>query len=182
MKIIDNFLSIYEKNLTEGILLDRIFPWYFNPSTVDKRDFTSIKINKHNLKIRDNNYFYHVFYQENKISSNYYEYIKNILDKSQIKFKNVVRIKANYLLKSDFKEDEMLPPHVDGYADNMYSFIYFVNDSDGDFRLFDNNLKVVKKIKPKKGQGVLFKSNMYHCGSCPVKNDYRLNINFVIEV
>ena len=56
------------------------------------------------------------------------------------------------------------------------------NDSDGDFRIFDDNLKVVKKITPKKGQAVLFNSNKYHSGSCPINSNIRLNINFVFEM
>ena len=145
MKIIDNFLSVKEQNLIEGILLGREFAWHFKPSTTDESDFVSVKTNKHNLKIKDSNLFYHIFYDGDNISSNFYHHIRNILDKSQIKFKKLVRIKANYYSKSNFKEDEIHPPHIDG-IDKCYSFIYFVNDSDGDFRLFDDNLKVMKKI------------------------------------
>ena len=182
MKIIDNFLSIKEQNLIEGVLLGREFAWHFKPITTDESDFVSVKTNKHNLKIKDTNLFYHIFYDGDNISSNFYHHIIKVLDKSQIKYKKLVRIKANYYSKSNFKSDEIHPPHIDGISDNCFSFIYFVNDSDGDFRIFDDNLKVVKKITPKKGQAVLFNSNKYHSGSSPVKSNNRININFVFEM
>ena len=182
IKIFDNFLSAKEQNIIEGILFGRRFAWHFKPSTVDESDFTSIKTNFKNLKIKDSNLFYHIFFDGENICSDFFHHIKNILDKSQINFQKLVRIKANYYSKSDFKKDEIHPPHIDGIGDNSYSFIYFVNNSDGDFRLFDDNLNEIKKITPKKGKAVLFKSNTYHCGTSPIVNNTRVNINYVIEI
>ena len=182
MKIIDNFLTIKEQNLIHGIILSKEFGWRFKPYTTDESDFVSIKKNKHNLKIKDSGLFYHIFYEDDNKCSPFYHHVINILNKSQIKYKKLVRIKANYFSPSNFKSDEIHPPHLDGISDNCFSFIYFVNDSDGDFRIFDDNLKVVKKITPKKGQAVLFNSNKYHSGSCPIKSNIRLNINFVFEM
>ena len=61
----------------------------------------------------------------------------------------------------------------------MSTFLYYVNDSDGDTIFFNKNKKEIKRVKPKKGTGVLFKSNTLHAGSNPINSDKRMVINYI---
>ena len=88
-------------------------------------------------------------------------------------------------------------PHVDNDLDfKGLTAIYYVNDSDGDTYFFEgsdnisnqdtidffSNLKVVKKVSPKKGRLVIFDSNIIHAGSHPIKNDKRIAINYNYKI
>ena len=67
--------------------------------------------------------------------------------------------------------------HVD--QDNPHFVcLYYINDSDGDTILFENDKKtIIKKITPKKGRCVLFNGLIPHCSSRP-SNSTRAVINF----
>ena len=56
----------------------------------------------------------------------------------------------------------------------------YLNDSDGDTIIFDENFKIKKRITPKKNRVVIFDGITYHTGCHPCKNDKRivLNVNF----
>ena len=55
--------------------------------------------------------------------------------------------------------------------------IYYVNDSDGDTCIFDNEGKVQHRISPKKGRFLVFDGNRKHAGSHPYHANYRVVIN-----
>jgi hypothetical protein len=86
--------------------------------------------------------------------------------------------------------------HFDNYYDN-YTFIYYVNDSDGDTVIFEQTkddyptlarstvcyhqelsmFKEHARIPPKKGRIVMFDGARYHCGTQP-RTNHRCIINF----
>lgn len=80
--------------------------------------------------------------------------------------------------------------HVD-IANPHYACVYYVNDSDGDTIVYEQNthdtpfgsqnvdLVVHKRVTPKKGRLVMFDGARYHCSSQP-KENYRCIINFVL--
>ena len=80
--------------------------------------------------------------------------------------------------------------HVDHTFDHLVC-LYYVNDTDGDtfifnkkidsneVKVFDNELKIQKRISPKKGRLILFDSTYLHTGSPPRKHKTRLVLNFV---
>ena len=55
--------------------------------------------------------------------------------------------------------------------------LYYVNDSDGDTILFDDNNNEIKRVIPKKGRIVFFDGSIKHCSSSPSKI-HRAVINF----
>ena len=80
--------------------------------------------------------------------------------------------------------------HVD-IAQPHYAAVYYMNDSDGDTLLYEQNvyntpfgsknnvLVEHKRVSPKKGRIVLFDGARYHCSTQPREN-YRCIINFVL--
>ena len=98
-----------------------------------------------------------------------------------------MRIKVNCLTRDGF-ESKYNPPHVDVVEPGFLSLIYYINDSDGDTVLFDktidqgfNDLKIVERITPRQGSAFLIPSNQLHASSCPIQNNRRLVINFILE-
>jgi hypothetical protein len=59
--------------------------------------------------------------------------------------------------------------------------IYYVNDSDGDTFVFDDDGKIIKRVSPKKGRFFMFDGRLKHAGSHPYDNTMRVVINFNVE-
>jgi len=179
IKVIDNIVSVELADEIENIMLNGNFPWYFKPNTYGPGS-ENRKLIKNEIEVF---HLDHVFYQydlENKINSKYYEIIKKVLN--TIEYKSLYRIKANFTTNlTNYKKNNHQSVHIDWENKKCKSLLYYVNDSDGDTRFFDNNKKVIKKIKPKKGRAVLFNSNLTHAAANPIKFPYRMVINFLFE-
>lgn len=108
---------------------------------------------------------------------------------------SIIRIKANIQTKVSRKfKDKYNLPHIDCENETKnYTLIYYINDSDGDSYFFNErviarskeefikqvkNLTVYKKVTPKRGRLVLFRSDILHAGSHPIQNDFRMVINY----
>jgi len=72
---------------------------------------------------------------------------------------------------------DILPTQYKG----EWSLIYYINDSDGDTRLFLENDEVVS-FTPKKGSALLFKSNILHAGSPPTQTNARSVVNIILKI
>jgi hypothetical protein len=70
--------------------------------------------------------------------------------------------------------------HIDNIFDHLV-LIYYVNDSDGDTFLFDDEGEVIKQISPKKGRVVVFDGSIKHAGGYN-KEKPRAVINFNVEL
>ena len=188
IKILDKFLPKSLQDDIESKMLDTQFGWYYFSETADKH------LSHTDNNVMDSYQFTHtIYFFDTGVNSDYYMLIKKILNHVEkvedIKVKKLFRIKANFTVPNiNFKLNNYTRIHKDYgvYNDennkNVYSFLYYVNDSDGDTRFFDDKLKLINSYKPKKGTGVLFKSSTLHSGSCPVNHDKRLVVNFIFEV
>ena len=68
--------------------------------------------------------------------------------------------------------------HIDT-PDDHYVCLYYINDSEGDTIIFDDNGEELQRITPKKGRIVFFEGSMEHCSSRPsTKTRAILNFNF----
>jgi hypothetical protein len=91
---------------------------------------------------------------------------------------NVNRLKVNLLLKQNIGTDQYNTPHRDP---GRYSFVYYLNDSDGDTFFFNDDMSILNRVTPKKNSGVLFDSNILHASSNPATTDARFVLNFVFN-
>ena len=183
----NDFLSQKYVNELETTLVDSRFPWYYH-------NYTSPLIQREvNFPetILDTSQFTHVFFQEKKATSSCYDLISDIihevektLDKKYLH--RLYRAKANLIYKHpNYPEGYFNMPHVDMSFEKIESFLYYVNDSDGDTIIFDKTeqdtgvMMIKNRIKPQKGSGILFDSSFYHSSTPPKQSETRIVINFL---
>jgi hypothetical protein len=135
-------------------------------------------------------------------ASVHYDFFRSILEffleKTGIQITNLLRIRLRYTHKGkDHSYEKYAAPHVDFNSNNPYStFVYYVNDSDGDTIIFDKifnpdeeeynpviaePLTELVRITPKKGSGIYFNGHRYHAGNFPIEYSSRIVINYDFE-
>ena len=172
------YVSDNVANDIENLLLNNeYFPWFFHATLVEKHQEIkkSTTINSPHLT--------HIFYHHGKINSNYFKNAISILQNSKLPVSKIdcFRIKAN-LTFPNTQQKNLKNNHQAIHTDapeNHKSFLYYVNDSDGDTLFFDDNLNEIDRVSPKKGMGVLFNSNIKHAGQNPINSKVRAAINFI---
>lgn len=181
--IFDDILDdISIKNLHKDFLL---LPWNFAGNLVSLDDYTIEKY-KNNTNVK--NYIKLVcdFYDNDKKYENSFlsDFIlDNFLRKINIKNVRLYRSKTN--LQTQFTENKphfYNSPHIDFKNTPHYVLIYYVNDSDGDTLLFDENENIICSVKPKAGRFLFFNGNILHAGSNPYKSDYRILVNYNFSI
>jgi len=181
----------YADILSELMLGDEI-AWYWNGSTVYNTNIGVV----FDSKTKDNPQFTHTIYHNNAPQTEQYHYFTEMvhhLEPHIGKIKRVIRIKANLMVKdSSYPDGFYNGAHIDYSGDNLLSFVYYVNDSDGDTVIFDEHLDgnvhnlteltEVDRQTPTAGTGVVFNSQQLHTSSSPKLTDRRVVINYVFEM
>ena len=195
IKVIEDFLPEDIQNNLEELMKNEVyFPWFFNLKTA------GYKVHS-NYNTIETPQLVHQFMRYGQPNSEYFkdafavmENLEKQVDFKIPKKKEIMpewdRIKANCLFPhNNYKEYNFHPVHQDkSKEDNHYTFLYYVNDSDGDTRFWSENDDVPNmhraptfRYTPKKGTGVLFPSETWHCSSNPISSDYRMVINYVFK-
>jgi hypothetical protein len=200
--VVENVVPIlFQKAIIERVQGDKHFPWFllhrighpdhFGPGT------TSTYVDPN---ITDDVGFFHMAFDGNT-NSPHYDFFRSILEffseKAGIAVGRILRIRLRYTHKGiDHSESKYAPPHVDFHSNAPYStFVYYVNDSDGDTIIFDKTfsseqqydpvfsepLPELLRITPKQGSGLFFNGHRYHAGNYPIKQSSRIVINFDFE-
>lgn len=191
MRIIENFLPEETVTQIRETLTNNYFKWYYHDAT---SDYSPDRFEDANTV--DSIQFTHSMFKDNEAMSEHIQLIMKIakgLEAEGVVIKELYRAKANMLPRDPTYVDGTYHyPHSDTmlrYEDNTYSFIYYVNDSDGDTFIFNESttdfpdtLTVAHRITPKAGTGVLFKSNTYHASSSPKVTNSRFVINIVFDL
>jgi len=155
--VIDNYLDVDQHLILKTIMESNEFPWFYTKGK-------SKPTNK--PKLFDHQ-FNHIFYINNNINSNFFNYLNPILDK--LKPLSLIRIKANLnpptekLIESDYHTDKDF---------KCNAAIYYVNDNDG-YTMIGK-----EKILSKKNRMVLFNANQKHFGTNSTNCNNRMVINF----
>lgn len=187
IKVYDNFLPDYFANSIEKLHTSDLIDWKLLSSTVsneyDKNGNQSVFYNS--KEWIDTPQFTHVFYGTDVGHSAYITEVENTLKHLDINSEDLFihRIKSNLNVHwvKKYNKENYQPPHKDLTHPQFQSLLYYVNDTDGDTYFFDDDLKIVNKVSPKKNRAILFPSNMIHAGSNPMENKLRIVINFIFS-
>jgi hypothetical protein len=159
----------------------------YGPTNPNYQDAQNLK--KLDTNIVDNGQFTHAILEDGKIFSQYHSMFMPLLyffaDKAEINVSSIERIRINLLVRDKtFKSNNYNFPHTD--SKDTYSFLYYVNESDGDTFFFNEygqdqlpeSFTLYNRITPIKGSGVFFESERYHASSSPVNTQARYVINY----
>lgn len=194
VKIYDDIFDTEEIDRIRCAFVDECFPWYYNDDNstvsgnateVDGDEFTKEYIQ-----------FVHLFNLKDGTPNSSYidisDYILNtFLSKTGIKLNKLLKVKANFQPQHlEFESDLYNTPHVDDLPPH-YVLLYYVNDSDGDTRIWTRQIghpkteyRLLQSVTPKAGRFCLFDGKHYHCGAHPKINKNRivLNYNLYLEI
>lgn len=189
--IVNNFLPKPIEDSIEQLMFDQNFPWFFNPQTVYEDLNQGYFFNDKNTV--SGSQFNHTFLTDYKVNSDLCKELAPLMFHfslaSGVKVSNPIRIKANLTTPDILYADNLhRPAHYDTLDSNITTAIYYVNDADGDTIFFEDpsikesneveELKEIKRVSPKKGQIVYFKSNILHANALCKDTKYRCVINF----
>lgn len=188
MIVVENIIPLQFQEELKKVFLDNNFPWYFAPNSAYEDE--TIENKYPNQKQVPG--FYHVFVDNKEQNSGYWDIVKPliyfIVDKTDYKINEVLRVKANMLLPNrDYTNKNFNGPHCDFPNQKHNVALYYVNDSDGDTFMFNETLDkqgnkpesitIQKQISPKQGSVLLFDGKYLHASSSPINSKYRININ-----
>lgn len=197
MIILENLLPPAHLKAIQNLFLSNEFPWYYSPFTSRPQSNEYGAGTVFTSNVTETPQFCHVFYygadQKTSALFDIVSPVFVILQKElQYDFK-LKRVKANMLCRqADYPKGHYNTPHVDWNPDDRVagekykSFVFYVNDADGDTYLFNEHildspksLTVKQTFSPKANTGIFFDSDNYHASSPPVNSNVRLVINFV---
>lgn len=153
-----NFLADEDFYTLADIMLGPNFPWFFQPKKVSSDQTATYKSCQHT----------HMFYDENKINSNFYELIEPIINKLDVR--SLIRVKANMTIGDpDPVESGM---HVDFPYEDSKTSVFYLNSNNG-YTLFESG----EKIPSEQNSIATFNSQMRHCGVTCSDQQIRVVIN-----
>jgi len=163
---IDNVLTasefdVLQKSLIKPNITKDFFPWSFF------------------LGVAYNQFEHHFISREGEINLDFMHIPKLLAEKLNIKWEDVIRVKANCVLSRG--EESLRPAHVDGEYEHKV-FLYYLTDSDGDTIFYDENRNIIDRVTPKKNTAITFNGRQLHSSSCPIKHPYRIVINFNVKL
>lgn len=181
IQVYDNVLDGDFADEIEQIITNGELPLFFNPATVLP--------NSHDChdtdKTREYPQFTHVILRDGE-SSNYLDLGQKIVDKfcesTGLVYDTMDRVKINLLTQCNFsREDFHHTPHTD-WDEPHYVLIYYVNNSDGDTYIFNNDKKIIKSVSPKKNRFLLFPGYYLHAGRNPIEAETRIIFNYNLKI
>ena len=190
MVIIDNFLPNEYYNELYAVIMSGDFDWYHSHATLTQPLFSE--------RIKESKQFNHSFFIDD-IPKNFYDLITPIyfaLEEHGMKPSQIYRTKANMLIKEiDYPDNTYHGPHPDHPIENTLTMILYLNDSDGDTYIFEENylekldfeynlddLKIENRITPKANRALIFDATKLHASSSPRETDRRVVINVVFKL
>ena len=198
LQVFDNFLDSAEFNKLAELVLGPKFPWFFGEHvSLDPSDSALIK----DPLAKETWGFHHsVFEQEWNVKSFTYEYLQPFFEKINKEFgftqQHLVRARLSLKFqKQGFTSNNYNIPHVDYYFPHE-SFIFYLDDSDGDTRIFNEwatstgtlpftgtlplipaSFTTQSRVTPKANRLVWINGLQYHTASNPIESTKRVIIN-----
>ncbi len=187
MTIIENFLPEDYYNELLNIIMGSDFDWYHSHATLTQPLYGK--------NVKESTQFNHSFFNDGEFK-NFFDLIQPIyfaLEEHGFKPKEVFRTKVNMLMKEpDYPDDTYHGPHPDHPIPNTLTMVYYLNDSDGDTFIFEEDylenqnfednldkLKLEQRITPKANTAIIFPATKLHSSSPPRETYRRVVINVV---
>lgn len=202
MQILENFIPETFIKEIEDNFLAKEFGWFYKKGTSYNPDMSGYFGNAIHLDdtTQDSPQFVHTMYSNDSVNSAYFNLVKPMLyflEQQGKKAIGIYRIKSNLMTQESSYPDNFynvahidIPQHLVGR--NMWTFLYYVNDSDGDTIFFNEQLTdpdykhesitIMDRVTPKRGTGVLFEGNRFHASTPPRNTRARMVINYVLEL
>ena len=157
-KIIDNAIDDEEFHKIKEKIASGDFPWHFLSWISDKEE---------DPDFNNNFYFVHMFYQENQITSSFYQFLLPLIQ--VLKAKALMRVKGNLYTRTE--KLEIHPFHIDVPFEHKGA-IFYLNTNNG-FTILEDGTK----IKSVKNRLLLFDASRPHQSTSCTDKKYRMNIN-----
>jgi hypothetical protein len=175
--IFDDLDLTYATDELYYIVTSGNFPWFLNDGTVYDPDLYD------KTKFAECDVMTHAFIFNRKKNSEHDHLPINMLEifskRSGIEFKRILRAQTNMVMQKIL--DKPTPPHVDT-PDKHYVLLVYLNDSDGDTILFNENMEEIKRITPKRGRFVIFDGSIKHSVIPPINTKHRIVFNYNLEL
>jgi len=186
-KIIDDYIPKIDQERILGILTNECvstgFLWNYNDHTIYDHKTTK------NDKPQMIHSFCHDYSYEG--NHNIFQFIKGVLSFPEWDTHQLLRCKFN--LNLPLHNRRIITPHIDvtdwvSDTTDGVVYLYYVNDSDGDTRIYPKmnkkgDFKYQKyfpvRVKPKKGRILRMSLNTWHSSDVPRKYNKRIVGNFV---
>jgi hypothetical protein len=194
--VLDNLIPLVYQNELEQSVFE--LPFYLTKSIGYDSTLPNAEIG--GINFLDNIGFSHALILNNDIMSDKWVLFKPILyffsQQTNIFVKDILRVRLRLTLQNPETNNYLFnKPHTDlpDHAGSYKTLVYYINDSDGDFYLFDKyynpyehteealkdiDKKIILQKTPKKGTAIYFDGHQYHAGNTPLKHQYRYVINF----
>ncbi len=164
--MIDNCIPKADQAYLEAMLLSSQFNWTYNANT---------NYDTNTTQLDDVPQFIHGLIRDGKPHTAFAKLPMAVAGHFGVPMQQILRAKANLMFWQ--KQPVIAPAHVDD-ANPHFVFIYYVNDSDGDTILYNDQGAIAERIAPKKGRGLLFNGATPHSATAPIANRIRMVINF----
>jgi len=193
IQVFDDVFCEEEKTNIENFFTSDNIPWYYYDHTGIVSEYDTVK----DINTQDSAQFVHNFYNTrlNGVNSDSFYKIEPIIKKIQSRVDvsfELLRVKSNLMIRdSSYPLNFYNLPHQDSSRKNVKTFIYYINDSDGDTYFFNESpdqfyqnpiLSIKHKQTPKKGNLLFFDSEILHASSPPKTAYQRLVINIVVNM
>ena len=156
-KVIDNYLNQEDFLRIKNTLESWDFPWYYQKNINDSHSEKDL-----------NCYFTHYLFNQENGQSPFYNIIKPILDKLDIKA--LIRIKCNIYPRTE--KIKINKPHIDFDFEHKGA-IFYINTNDGGTIIEGN-----KKIDSIENRILFFNPHILHSSTNTSNSKARININF----
>tara|TARA_B100002019_G_C21224618_1_gene576674 strand:+ start:134 stop:691 length:558 start_codon:yes stop_codon:yes gene_type:complete len=181
-KIYDDCISKEVVDEIEKVLLKEEFLWRYwgytvTPTNPDPQ-MSHILYSYDPLIKSKNNYFKSKFCY---VLTYLFDEIEKNTD-LKLSERTLYRAKSTIIFPPSKKQEQQSEIHIDCIDIKMDNILYYVNDSDGDTILYENDRKtVIEKISPKAGRFVYFDGDIPHCASRPIESFKRMVININVS-
>ena len=156
--IYDNFLDTEEFLLFKKNIFDnKFFPWFYFDSKVMPGDGIV--------------QFTHTFYDNYRINSDYYKFLKPIIEK--LKPSAIIRIKSNMTFKHNYIHNFIFHKDIDNNLENQKTGIFYINTNNGK-TIFESG----EQVDSVENRMIIFPGSLMHTGTTHTDTNIRCLINF----